>query len=113
MFDFLDNLPNDQLTGGVYHAIRIITHVKQIKEKAAATGGGDPATAREEAVCEAIIAEIEQTEGLHLRELPKHVASHYVAMLAHRLQSLLKERLRYDDSRGDALLHELRKFNVL
>ena len=85
MFDFLRELPTDQLTGAVYYAIRIIKHVKQIKNLRlgyAIEGVSGEPTSDERHIGERIIDEIQHVEQTDLIVLPQEIAERYIGDLA-------------------------------
>jgi hypothetical protein len=112
MFTFLRDLPNDRVVGGVYYAARIISHSKQIKNLHAGYAvDGIPAepTRADQELGGRIVDEIEQVEKKPLTQLSQAVASQYIRALASLLQEILKQRLKYDETRGARLLEQLRR----
>jgi hypothetical protein len=111
MFEFLSKLPAADATGGVYYAMRIIKHVKQLGELPydyLLEAPSEPSD-EEAKLKDRIIQQIEQTEHLPLKNIPKHVIETYVQRLAKELQSVLRQQWRYDKGRGTQLLQQLRR----
>jgi hypothetical protein len=110
MFESLAKYPPDDLVGGVYYAIRIIKHIKHMKDVPYDYLLDVPSepTPSHSAIKDQIIDQIEQTERLPLKNIPVHVSETYIQSLAKQLQAILKERFAYDERRGDELLAQLR-----
>lgn len=111
MFDFIREEPTDIAVAGVYYAVRLLRHLAQLKDISLGyTVEGLAAEPDESArlLSNRIVLAIEQQEGRRLSELPKEAAELYSQTLAGIIQQLVKERLQYEESRGDELLRQLR-----
>jgi hypothetical protein len=106
MFEFLRDITTEQATASVYYAIRIIKHIKQVKDtqEGYRVEGLDTEPSKDDAInAWRIISEIEEAERTPLAELSKAKAERYIQQLADILQELVRQRLKYDAERGKVL----------
>ena len=74
MFESLKELPENQLTGGVYYAVRLIRHIDRIKDARRGfwvKGVASEPNAEEREIGHRLVEEIEQAEGKPLIQIPK------------------------------------------
>lgn len=112
MFDFLFQVSTEQAIASVHYAIRLIKHIKQIKnaqEGFRVAGLASEPSSEEVELARRIISEIREREQTTLGKLSEHKAQEYIQLLADMLQNLLKESFQYDEMRGRELLEELRQ----
>lgn len=103
------------MIGGVYYAIRVISHIKAIRavgKKYSAALAADQ-TPEDTKIGAQILDVIVQVEKSPIEKLEVGVAAEYIRALSILLQELVKERLKYDVTRGPSLLAELRQTHAM
>jgi len=104
MFNFILNLSTNQAVSCIHEAIRLIRHRLNIEYF-------DPLS-EDEKLAWQIIEQIQENEGIRLKELSDSRAEAYIYELAGIGQDKTQKSLNYDPKRGHQLLKEIRKVDV-
>src|ERR1044072_751850 len=110
MFEFLRDIPTNQMGMGVHHSLNLLTHQQRIVRPEGeydVQGSVFPREAQD--LASKILSEIQRAERQPASALADERVEHYVKKLGRIVQGSVAERHQYDYKRGEKLLEHFRQ----